>query len=80
MVRKYLNHQIDFALSMKSLRAKNNKGNNDVKKMFLIYFGCPLGDQDKTWAPHKICKKCCLGLFSWLNKRSSFMPFVITMI
>ena len=46
----------------------------------MIYFGCPLSDQDKTWAPQKICKKCCLGLHNWLNKLSFSMPFAIPMI
>ena len=48
--------------------------------MYMIYFGCPLGDQGKTWAPDKMCKKCCLGLHNWLNKRSSSMPFAVPMI
>ena len=29
-----------------------------VKKTYLVYFGCKLGDQDKTWAPHVVCKHC----------------------
>ena len=52
----------------------------DIKKMYMIYFGCPLGDQDKTWASHKICRKWCLGLHNGINKRSSSMPFAVPMI
>jgi len=29
-----------------------------VKKMYLSYFGTSLGDQDKSWAPHKVCYVC----------------------
>ena len=29
---------------------------------YLLVKISPLGNQDKTWALHKICNKCCLGL------------------
>ena len=45
----------------------------------MIYFGCPLDDQDKSWAQYEIYKNSCLGLHNWLNKRSS-MLFAVSMI
>ena len=67
---------------MESLQAKKQQRNitRDIRKMYAAYFGCPLGDQDKTWAPHKLCKICCLGLHNWLNKRPPSMPFSVPMI
>ena len=74
--------QIDFTLSMKSLEANKNKEIllMTIKKMYMIYIGCPLGNQDKTWLPYKICKKYCLGLHEWPNKRSYFMPLAVLII
>ena len=54
-----------------------------IINLYDIYYhlnGCPVGDQEKNWAPHKICKKCCLGLHNWLNNRSSSMLLVVPMI
>ncbi|XP_076819428.1 uncharacterized protein LOC143465141 [Clavelina lepadiformis] len=49
----------------------------DIKKIYKLYFGCPLGDQDKKWAPHQICTACSTGLHNWLHERTSSMPFAI---
>ncbi|CAI9726842.1 Hypothetical predicted protein [Octopus vulgaris] len=32
--------------------------NNFVKKVYLAYFKVALGDQEKTWDPHEVCKTC----------------------
>ena len=29
-----------------------------VKNVYYAYFGVELGDQDKAWAPHKVCRNC----------------------
>jgi hypothetical protein len=29
-----------------------------VKNVYVACFGVKLGDQDKTWAPHKVCSVC----------------------
>jgi hypothetical protein len=34
----------------------------DLQKLYQLHFGCPLGDQDKEWAPHVICTPCSNGL------------------
>ena len=33
-----------------------------VIKAYLGYFGMRLGDQDKTWAPHTVCRSCVENL------------------
>ena len=82
MLRKCLNHPDRFCFVCGKFTSKKQQRNitHDIKKMYAAYFGCPLGDQDKTWAPHKICKICCLGLHNWLNKRSPSMPFSVPLI
>ena len=52
----------------------------DIKKIYKLYFGCHLGDQDKPWAPHYICSSCSNGLRDWLNKKKASMPFAIPMV
>ena len=32
--------------------------NEFVKKAYLTYFGIKIGNQDKTWLPHKVCNTC----------------------
>ena len=82
MPRNCLNHPDRFCFVCGKFTSKEQQRNitHDIKKMYAAYFGCPLGDQNKTWAPHKICKICCLGLHNWLDKRSSSMPFSVPMI
>ena len=64
MPRNCLYHLEWFCFVFGKVTRKEKQRNitHDIKKMYMIYFGCPLGNQGKTWAPHKICKKCCLGL------------------
>jgi len=51
-----------------------------IRKSYELYFGCKIGDQDKSWAPHICCASCVTLLFSWLNGKSRHMPFAIPMI
>ncbi|KAI6653955.1 hypothetical protein LOD99_3131 [Oopsacas minuta] len=53
---------------------------NQLKNIYKLYFECPLGDQDKSWAPHVICTSCSSGLRDWLNKRKVSMPFAIPVV
>ncbi|KAL4120542.1 hypothetical protein QTP88_013214 [Uroleucon formosanum] len=48
--------------------------------LYQLYFGCPLGDQDKAWVPHTICSAYFNGLRDWLNKKKSSTPFAIPMV
>ena len=73
MPRKCLNHPDWFCSVCGKFTSKEQKNfTHKIKKMYMVYFDSPLGDQDKTWAFHKICEKCCLHLHSWLNKTVFF--------
>jgi hypothetical protein len=45
-----------------------------------LYFGMPMGDQDKLWAPHYICGSCRSTLEAWLRGTRKCMPFAIPRI
>jgi len=51
-----------------------------VKKGCHLYFGCKIGDQDKSWAPHVCCNRCATNLRQWLNRKRKSMPFAVPMI
>ena len=34
-----------------------------------------LGDQDKSWAPHKVCKQCTETLHRWTQSKATSMRF-----
>jgi hypothetical protein len=36
-----------------------------IRKVYYAYFGAKLGDQDKSWAPHKVCYACVEDLRKW---------------
>ena len=43
-------------------------------RAYEVYFGMKLGDQDKSWALHKVCKHCTETLrFSTQGKVSSML-------
>ncbi|XP_068201934.1 uncharacterized protein [Palaemon carinicauda] len=44
---------------------------------YRLYFGMPMGDQDKPWAPHVICGSCRSTLEGWLRGTGRAMPFAI---
>ena len=50
-----------------------------IKKCHEHYFGCKVGDQDKSWAPHFCCVSCARLLTTWANVSCS-MPFAIPMV
>ncbi|UYV77462.1 hypothetical protein LAZ67_15001094 [Cordylochernes scorpioides] len=62
-------------LSLFHWAVKSSRTSNFLKKdlisiplrAYLAYFGIKLGDQDKTWAPHKICKTCVETLYLWIK-------------
>jgi len=82
MPRTCLNHPDTFCYVCGSFTTKAQRRSitTDLKRIYKLYFGCPLGDQDKPWAPHVICNTCSNGLHDWLNKRRLSMPFAIPMI
>lgn len=44
------------------------------------YFGVPVGDFDKIWAPHVSCGSCRSNLEGWLRGSRKSMPFAIPRI
>ena len=50
-----------------------------IKKCYAHYFGCKVGDQDKSGAPHFCCVTCATLLAAWA-KGSRCMPFAIPMV
>ena len=47
---------------------------------YYAYFGMPVGDQDKRWAPHVICEYCRRTLEGWLRGEKRAMRFAILRI
>ena len=44
------------------------------------YFGMRLGDQDKQWAPHKVCKNCTDTLRLWTQGKIKPMRYGVPML
>nr|XP_047125236.1 uncharacterized protein LOC124807409 [Hydra vulgaris] len=53
---------------------------NFVKQAYLAYFGMKLGDQDKSWAPHIVCKTCVENLRQWKNGQRKGLKFGVPMV
>lgn len=51
-----------------------------IQKRYHDYFKLKLGDQDKSFAPHVICKGCNSNLSSWEKQKIRKLPFSIPMI
>ena len=64
MPRQCKNHSDIFYYVCGSfaIKSQRRKITNDLRKIYQLYFGCPLGDQDKTWAPHFVCSAYSNGL------------------
>ena len=42
-----------------------------TRRVYEAYFGMKLGDQDKSWAPHKVCEHCTETLRFWTQVKVS---------
>lgn len=51
-----------------------------IKRSYLAYFQVTLGDQDKDWAPHIVCKKCTEYLRGWSKGQKTALKFGIPMV
>ena len=51
-----------------------------TKRAYEAYFGMKLRDQDKSWAPHKVCKHCTETLRFWAQGKVSSMRLGIPMV
>ena len=60
---------------------RQRKGITDfVKQSYFAYFDVKLGDQDKPWAPHKVCKTCVENLRLWKNGKLKGLRFGVPMV
>ena len=48
-----------------------------VKKAYLAYFEVKLGDQDKNWAPHQVCRICAENLGQWTKQKRQTSGFAV---
>ena len=48
---------------------------NFIKRAYEAYFGMKLGDQDKSWTPHKECEHCIETLRFWTQGKVNSMRF-----
>ena len=51
-----------------------------TKKAYEAYFGMKLGDQDKSWAPHKVCKHYTETLRFWTQGKVNSMQFGVPVV
>jgi hypothetical protein len=51
-----------------------------VKNVYYAYFGVKLGDQGKSWAPHKMCSVCVEELRQWSKGKKKSFRFGVPMI
>ena len=51
-----------------------------VKKSYYAYYGVKLGDQDKAWAPHKVCSICIEELTQWTKYTKKSFRFGVPMV
>ena len=51
-----------------------------TKRGYKAYFGMKLGDQDKSWAPNKVCKRFTETLRFWTQGKVSLMRFGVFMV
>ena len=51
-----------------------------MKKEYLAYFGVKLGDQDKNWAPHHVCRTCVENLRQWTKQKRKSIGFAVPMV
>ncbi len=59
----------------------NRKGISEfVKYAYFAYFKVMLGDQDKAWAPHIVCKQCVEHLRQWTKNDRKSLRFGIPMV
>lgn len=81
--RKCINPTDIFCYVCGQFTARNQRRSLTAKviQAYFYYFGCHVGDQDKSWAPHITCTACYTNLIKWLNgEKSRCMPFAVPMV
>lgn len=77
-----MNHPDSFCYICGEYTLEQNRKNitDFVKQSYKAYFGIKLGDQDKSWAPHKVCKQCVESLRQWTTGKRKSMSFGVPMV
>ncbi|XP_049957523.1 uncharacterized protein LOC126474131 [Schistocerca serialis cubense] len=80
--RLCVNHLDEFCYICGEYVLQKNRKNITpfVKEAYLAYFGIKLGDQDKAWAPHKVCKCCVECLRQWTKRKRKSLNFGVPMV
>ena len=80
--RKCINNPDSFCYICGSFTIPSQRANISafVKQAYFAYFKVKIGDQDKSWAPHNVCKQCVECLRMWTKGTRDKMPFGIPMI
>ena len=66
---------------MNSQHRKNRSPIDDFyRRAYHAYFQVKLGDQDKSWAPHIVCKTCKEQIRQWSNGTGKSLKFGIPMV
>ena len=61
-----------FVIFVHNLLQKNTgKTSEFIKKSYLAYFGIRIDDQERPWAPYKVCIVCYTNLHEWSLKKIS---------
>ncbi len=63
-----------------TLRQYKRQLTQRVKKLYELYFGCKVGDQDKSWAPHICCVRCTSSLSAWVKGKGTGLMFGVPMV
>src|ERR1044072_8547900 len=76
--RGFLNNPDVFCYICGSYVVQRHRQNitHFVKQAYEAYFGVKLGEQDKSWAPHKVCRSCVESLRLLSRGKKSAMPLV----
>ena len=82
MSRRCINDKDSFCYTCGEFVFKENRKTIDefYMKAYYTYFKIKLGDQDKTWAPHIICKSCKESLRHQTTGNRTALKFQIPMI
>lgn len=80
--RSCVNHPDVFCYVCGEYTFKENRKpvTDFVKRAYNAYFSVKLGDQDKLWAPHFVCKTCTEHLRQWTNGKRRSLKFGIPMV
>jgi hypothetical protein len=62
------------------IKSQRIKVRDVTKQAYEAYFGIKLGHQDKSWAPHNVCKSCTESLRNWTKGKLKSMKFGIPML